>query len=60
MKLNLSVDDLSVIQCWAGASDRTHWDCKGRTGAMMSLGKGAVLSYPGEQKLNTRVGIGRG
>ena len=49
MKLNLSVDDLSVIQCWVGASDRTHWDCKGRTGAMMSLGKGAVLSYPGEK-----------
>ena len=53
MKLNLSVDDLSVIKWWVDASDRTHWDCKGHTGVMMSLGKGAVLSYSGKQKLNT-------
>ena len=54
MKLNLTVDDLSVIKWWVDASDRTHWDCKGHTGAMMSLGKGAVLSYSGKQKLNTK------
>ena len=29
-------------------------DCKGHMGAMMSLGKGAVISYSGKQKLNTK------
>lgn len=54
MKLTLSVDNLNVIQWWVDASDRTHWDCKGHTGAMMSLAKGAVVTYTGKQKLNTK------
>ena len=29
-------------------------DCKGHTGAMMSLGKGATLSYSAKQKINTK------
>ena len=31
-----------------------HWDCKGQTGAGMTLGKGAVLSYSWKQKINTK------
>ena len=32
----------------------THWDCKSNTGMIMSLGKGAVMSFSKKQKLNTR------
>jgi hypothetical protein len=32
----------------------THWDCKGHTGIMMSLGKGAVISKSSKQKINTK------
>eukprot|EP00804_Cyclotella_cryptica_P002560 CCRYP_010401-RA/>CCRYP_010401-RA protein AED:0.15 eAED:0.13 QI:0/0/0/0.5/1/1/8/0/1350 len=42
MKLTLSVDNLSQIKWWVDASYNTHEDCKGQTGAMMSLGEGAV------------------
>ncbi len=31
-----------------------HWDCKGQTGAAMTMGKGAVLSYSWKQKINTK------
>eukprot|EP00804_Cyclotella_cryptica_P004107 CCRYP_019109-RA/>CCRYP_019109-RA protein AED:0.39 eAED:0.39 QI:0/0/0/1/0/0/2/0/169 len=31
-----------------------HWDCKGQTGAAMTMGRGAVLSYSWKQKLNTK------
>ena len=54
MKLLLSIDDLSKIMWWVDASDRTHEDCKGHTGAMMSLGGGAVLSSSRKQKINTK------
>jgi hypothetical protein len=54
MKLLLSIDDLSKIMWWVDASDRTHEDCKGHTGAMMSLGGGAVISSSRKQKINTK------
>ena len=55
MKLTISVETLSNIK-WlvVDASYNTHEDCKGHTGGMMSLGKGAVLSKSTKQKLNTR------
>ena len=52
MKLTLSVEDLGVIKWWVDASYNAHGDCKGQTGAMMSLGKGAVMSFSRKQKLN--------
>ena len=54
MKLVLCIDDLSKIMWWVDASDRTHEDCKGHTGAMMSLGGGAVISSSQKQKINTK------
>jgi hypothetical protein len=54
MKLTLSVDDLQQIQWWVDASYNMHEDCKGQTGAMMSLGKGAPISFSRKQKLNVR------
>jgi len=43
MKLTLAVDDMSIVRWWVDASHMTHMDCKGHTGGMMSLGKGAGL-----------------
>eukprot|EP00804_Cyclotella_cryptica_P015947 CCRYP_019194-RD/>CCRYP_019194-RD protein AED:0.15 eAED:0.15 QI:0/-1/0/1/-1/1/1/0/395 len=54
MRLTLSVDDMSVIRWWVDASYNAHHDCRGQTGAMMSLGKGAVMSFSRKQKLNVR------
>eukprot|EP00804_Cyclotella_cryptica_P008702 CCRYP_018543-RA/>CCRYP_018543-RA protein AED:0.42 eAED:0.42 QI:0/0/0/1/1/1/2/0/192 len=54
MCLTLSVEDMSVICWWVNASYNTHHDCRGQTGAMMSLGKGAVMSFLRKQKLNVR------
>jgi hypothetical protein len=54
MKLILCIDDLSKIMWWVDASDWTHEDCRGYTGAMMSLGGGAVISSLRTQKINTK------
>lgn len=54
MKHKLSVDTLSIIQWWADASYCVHKDCRGQTGAMMSLGRGAPMSFSWKQKLNVR------
>eukprot|EP00804_Cyclotella_cryptica_P026975 CCRYP_021075-RB/>CCRYP_021075-RB protein AED:0.60 eAED:0.34 QI:0/-1/0/1/-1/0/1/0/236 len=39
---------------YVNAAHMVHWDCKGQTGAAVTMGKGAVLSYPWKQKLNTK------
>jgi hypothetical protein len=54
LKLTLSVDSLSKVLWWVDASYNVHDDCRGHTGAMMSLGKGAPISFSRKQKLNVR------
>ena len=54
MRLRLSVDALGVIHWWVDASYNVHDDCKDQTGAMMSLGKEAPISFSRKQKLNVR------
>jgi hypothetical protein len=54
MKLNLSVDNLTTIRWWVDASHAVHNDCRGHTGAMMSMGKGATISFSNKHKLNTK------
>jgi hypothetical protein len=54
MKLTLSVDSLSTIRWWVDASYNVHDDCRGHTGAMMSLGRGAPISFSRKQKVNVR------
>ena len=39
---------------WVDLSDRTHEDCKGHTGTMMSLGGKDVISSSRKQKINTK------
>eukprot|EP00804_Cyclotella_cryptica_P007868 CCRYP_001430-RB/>CCRYP_001430-RB protein AED:0.37 eAED:0.34 QI:0/0/0/1/0.25/0/5/0/757 len=52
MKLKLSVENMGMVKWWVDASYNAHEDCRGQTGAMMSLGKGAVVSKSTKQKLN--------
>ena len=44
LKLELTVNSLAVIKWWIDGSHNVHPDCRGHTGDMMSLGKGAVDS----------------
>jgi hypothetical protein len=43
MPLILRADSLSIIKWWVDASYATHGDCRGHTGAMMSLGRDQSL-----------------
>jgi hypothetical protein len=54
MPLNLSIDNLQYTRWYVDASHGVHADCKGHTGAGMTLGKGAVMSLSRKQKINTR------
>jgi len=54
MKLTLEVENLSILKWWIDASHNVHMDCRGHTGTMFSLGKGAALSSSSKQKLNTK------
>ena len=49
----MSADCLNTIRWWVDASYGVHWDSKGHTGAMMSMGKGAIVNVSKKQKLNT-------
>ncbi len=54
LRLNLSVDDLSLLKWYVDASHSVHWNCRGHGGAMFTLGKGATSSYSGKVKLGMR------
>ena len=54
MVLTLSADYLSIVKWWVDASYASHDDCKDHTGAMMSLGKGAVMSFSRKRKLQVK------
>ena len=54
MKLNLSADNITCLRWWVDASHAIHDDCKCHTGAMLSLGKGAAISFSHKHKINTK------
>ena len=54
LKLRIQVNDLRVMRWYMDAAHMVHWDCKGQTGAAMTMGPGAILSYSWKQKLNTK------
>lgn len=54
MKLTISVNSLTILNWWVDASYSIHEDCKGHTGIIMSMGKGATLSASWKQKINVR------
>ena len=54
LKLTLSVDNLTTIRWYVDTAYGVHIDCKGHTGMMMTLGRGAAMSFSRGQKLNDR------
>jgi len=54
LKLTLSAENLRVLKWYVDSSFAIHPDCKGHTGGMLTLGKGAVTSGSRKQKLNGR------
>ena len=46
-------DTLIIIYWQVDTAYGVHCDCKGHNDAMMSVGKGAILSFSRKQKLNT-------
>jgi hypothetical protein len=54
MKLNLSANNLTVICWWVDASHATHDNCRGHMGTMMSLSKGATISFSNKLKITTK------
>jgi hypothetical protein len=51
MKLNLSANNLTTVRWWVDASHATHNDCGRHMGAIMSLGKGATISFSNKLKV---------
>jgi hypothetical protein len=54
LPLILREDRLDIIKWWVDASNATNDDCRGHTGATMSLGKGSIIGMSKKQKINTR------
>lgn len=52
--LTLAADSLSRVMWWVDASFAVHPDLRSHTGAVMSMGSGALVSMSKKQKLNTR------
>ena len=50
----MSAKSLHVIKWYVDASFAVHPDFKSHTGAVMTMGKGAMQSVSSKQKLNTR------
>jgi Reverse transcriptase (RNA-dependent DNA polymerase) len=54
MVLTLESNSVNIIKWWVDASFAVHPDMKSHTGAVMSLGRGAMYSTSMRQKLNGR------
>ena len=55
LKLLLRADQLKVTVHWyVGGSHQTHKGCRGQSGALVTFGKGAVLSSSTVMKCNTK------
>ena len=52
MKLYLTSDSISNIVWWVYISFGVHWDSKRHTGAIVSMGKGAIVNIPRKKKIN--------
>jgi hypothetical protein len=54
LSLSLSTDSVNIIHWYVDASHQVDDNCRGHTGAMMTLGQGAAMSSSNKQKTNTR------
>jgi hypothetical protein len=55
MPLILKADSLNIVKWWVDASYAPHGDCKGHTGATISMGTGSIMGISRKQKINTRI-----
>ena len=54
LTLEASSGDIITVHWYPDAAFAVHADMKSHTGAIMTLGKGAVVTISGKQKINTR------
>ena len=54
LKLTITADNINVIRWYVDASHAVHGDCRGHTGAMMTLGRRAITTISRKQCLNTK------
>ena len=52
--LTLKADSEYIVKWWVDASFAVHPDMRSHTGAIMTLGQGAIQSISTKQKVNTR------
>ena len=52
--MTLNIEELGVIKWYVDASFAVHPDFRSHTGAVMTMGEGAMQSISRKQKLNTR------
>ena len=52
MKQYLLTESLSHTHWYVDASYGVHWDSKGHTGAMMTMGRGTLINISRKHKLN--------
>jgi hypothetical protein len=52
--LRIRADDIHVVKWFVDAAFAVHPDFKSHTGAVMTMGDGAIQSISRKQKLNTR------
>ena len=52
MKRYLSADNLTNLMRWVDGLYGVHWDSKGHTGAMISIGKSEIVNVSRRHKLN--------
>ena len=57
MNLTLRMDSLLVVDLWIYSSYNAHDYCRGHTGCMMRIGKGAVLISYIKHNLNVKSSI---
>ena len=53
LKRHMQANSLSMIRWWVDASYAVHYNCKGHTRAMMSMGKSTTVNISRKHKLNT-------
>ena len=53
MKRHIKADALNIIRWWLDASYGVHFYCKGHTGIMMSMGRGALVNISRKHKMKT-------
>jgi hypothetical protein len=54
MKLNLSANNLTCLRWSVDAFHAVHNDCRGHTGAMLLLDKGAAISFSNKHRINSK------